>query len=125
MAEMKGKDGKSIDQLTKDLAEDAKLRGRLAEDPGSVLGEYGLADIVAQRGIQLKFDIGTGGVDAQATSQAALAIFGIHIDFTGDHIDSGAHWDITKPHNDASPHIDVPRVHADSTHTDIRPHIDI
>src|SRR5262245_1266321 len=102
MAEMHGKHGKSVDALTKALAEDTALRTRLAEDPGTVLGEYGLADLVAQRGVQVKFDIGSGEVSHQPTGQAALAIFGIHIDFTGDHIDNKSHWDISKPHNDAA-----------------------
>src|SRR6266540_3852544 len=98
MSEMHGKNGKTVEQLTKALGDDAELRKRLAEDPGSVLGEYGLADLVAQRGVQVKFDIGTGEIGHQPVGQTALAIFGIHIDFTGEHIDNRSHWDISKPH---------------------------
>ena len=125
MAEMHGKDGKTVEQLTKALGEDAELRKRLAEDPGSVLGEYGLADLVAQRGVRVKFDIGTGGVGQQPVGQDAFAIFGIHIDFTGEHIDNRSHWDLSKPHNDAAVHADLPSFHADTSHTDVRPHIDL
>lgn len=125
MAEMHGKNGRTVEQLTKELGEDAELRKRLAADPGAVLGEYGLADLVAQRGVQIKFDIGTGEVGHQAGGPTTLAIFGIHIDFTGEHIDNRSHWDLSKPHNDAAVHADLPSFHADSSHTDVRPHIDL
>lgn len=120
-----GKGESKVEQLSKDLSENVELRQRLADNPGGVLGQYGLGDLVAQRGVTIKFDVGTAGVSQGPLGQTALAILGVHIDFTGEHIDRSDHWDLSKPHNDASIHADVPSFHADSPHSDIRPHIDL
>lgn len=116
---MDARQAASMARLVKGIAEDRNLRFRIQEDPRAVLQAYGLANLVENRGVQMKIDI--------TALHDKVDIEGVAFNFLGFHIDAGFGHRDNQTHNDGIvPHTDAGGGHSDSTHSD-RPavHIDL